>query len=365
MQKLQYFHIVCMIKKYLFAMLYINLSLIRLFSTNVSLTSCNINNSLKVEICDKFNKLSINFEKNKKLELNTLKFEKNNIFIKKENTQLNEQIIIDNSLRYIICFDYELFKITSTIPSFTNEKIDIKSIELNFKNLIIQSTYYYNNTNINNKFYYDFSNLLYTKNGNLFYLEYEFKNILTYQEFAITNYGIFYSSIYALKLNYFTFYFNLKNINEKYSYKVVFNYGNFEYDTIDKIYDISIYGGQGIKRNRQVNSKIKLNRDFKSIKVSLYLNLSTEIDYDVFLRRTINNNYKLRTTLKTNKNIMELCLNYNDNFDFYLIYNNVKINYSNKIIYLQFNFENKNNKSNYNIEINSDKKIEIKYQRYL
>lgn len=354
-----------MIKKYLLAMIYINLSLFGLFSTNVSLTSNNLNNSLKLDIYDKFNKVSIKFEDNKILELNSLKLSINNIIIKKDKILLNEQVILDNSLRYFINFDYKLFQISSTIPTFSNDKIDIKNLQLNWNNLIFQASYYYNYTNINNKFYYDFSNLLYTKNGSLFYLKYEFKNIFTQQELAATNYGIYYSSIYAINLKNFTFYFNIKNINEKYAYSVIFNYGNFKYEAIDKIYDISIYGGQGIKRNRQVKSKVKLNYDINNLQIILYLNMLIEIDYDVYLRKTINKDFKMRTIIKTEKNEIELSLNYDNNYAYYVVFNNVKINYSNKVIELQYNFENKKDKSIYDIKLNSNKEIEIKYQRFL
>ncbi|NCD04748.1 MAG: hypothetical protein EOL97_01390 [Spirochaetia bacterium] len=354
-----------MIKKILLAMIYINLSLLGLFSTNVSLTNNNLNKNLKIDISDKFNNVSIKFENNKIVEVNSLKLSINNILIKKEKIQLNEQVIVDNSLRYIISFNYNLFKISSTIPSFSNDKIDIKIFELNYNNLIFQTSYYYNYSNLNNKFYYDFSNLLYTKNGYLFYLEYEFKNISTKQELGITNLGTNYSSIYALNLKHFTFSFNVKNINEKYTYKVIFNHGNFKYESIDKIYDISIYGGQGIKRNRQVKSKLKLNYDINNFQIMIYLNFFTEIDYDVYLKKTINKDFKIRTIIRNNENEIELSLNYNNNFAFYFIFNNVKINFSNNIFDIQYNFKNKNNYSCYNIKLNSNRELEIKYQRFL
>jgi len=354
-----------MIKKYLLAMLYINFSIISLFSTNVSLISNNLDNSLKLNIYDKFNKVSIKFENNKILDVNSLKFSKNNLLIKKDKIQLNEQVIIDSSLRYIISFDYNILKISSTIPTFSKEKVDIKNLELNLNNLVIQASYYYNYSNLNNKFYYDLSNLLYTKNGYLFYLKYKFKNISTQQELATTNYGIYYSSIFALNLKCFTFFFNIKNINEKYAYRVVFNYGNFKYESIDKIFDISIYGGQGIKRNRQVKGKLKLNYYINNLQIIIYLNMLTEIDYDVYLRKTINKDFKVSTVFKTDKNEIEFSLNYNNNFAFYIIFNSVKISYTNKVVGLQYNFENNKNKSYYNFKLNSNKEIEIKYQRYL
>jgi hypothetical protein len=348
-------------KKYLIAFLLPLISLHVLFSTNVNIKSSNWNNCFELNISDKWNKIGVKFKNNEFKGLSLLKIKHDNITVQKYKLFDNRYLVLNGKSLYCINFKYPTFEIFSTINTLNSENIDIKLIKLIKDKLTLNTAFYFCKNVENNSFYYDYSNLLYTKNGMLNYVKYKSKFVQGEVEWAFTKYGIFHSSTLSLLINRFVFFVNYKNINELYNLGFEFHHDNCKIKVIDKISEISVYGGQGKKRNFSIDGNLKFEYDVLSYRSILYFYSFHEINYDEFLIKSIKLRLRVRNKAIIDNITYEICINYNDGYGGYLKINNLKFSYNYDKIDCLIEYKIKKDNSSFDLKLSLTGKLEISY----
>ncbi len=332
-----------------------------LFAANVNINSDFVKNYHKIEFTDKSNKLGIKFEENKILSLNILKLEQNKIKIQNSKIIENENLVFDENNYYNLNFIYNCFEFYTTLPILNDENIDIKSIKYINSSLVLQTSIYHLKNQVNDDFYFDYHSLNFTQEGVVNYLKYTYKNISLENEVALSKFGIFLSTKALFTYKKLKFFFITKNIKEKYSYGFIFENSIAKVEVIDKIYQLSIYGGQGVKRNFQISSdlKIPINTDF--FQSTFYLSTQHEIDYDVYLNKSIKQSYRIRNKIQYNETTLEYSCRIGEKISAYLIINNLKISYYNKKFDFNVYFENSQKNSKFKLNFSQEGNFQISY----
>lgn len=336
-----------------------------LFSANVNIKTDFVKNYHKIEFTDKSNKIGLKFEESKILSLNILKLKQNNFKIQNTKIIENQYLIFSERNFYNLKFNYNSIDFYTTIPALIDNKIDIKSVKLTYNNLILQTSFYHIKEHSYDNFYYDYQSLNFTQNGILNYINYTYKNLSLENEIALSEFGIYTSYKALFTYDKLKVFFITKNIKEKYCYGFIFENSMAKVEVIDKIYELSIYGGQGVKRNFQISSdlKIPISNDF--FKSTFYLSTYHEIDYDVYLNRSINQIYKIRNKFIYKGYKIESSLRFGEKLSAYFIINNLKISYYNKKFDFNIFIESKQNNSIFKLDFSLEGDFQISYTYFL
>lgn len=325
-----------------------------LFSTNVSMKYKKNENSFDLTIYDNINKFNIKLKDNKIDSVDISNFQVNSLIIKKEAKFINREIYVDNSINYYINIINDNLEFFTNYSSFDVSNNKINSLVYSYKKLRLEFVNYSIKNVDNNSFYYDFSNLNFTNNGFINYIDYSFYNFDIKQEVAYSKFGLLYSSFISYKFKKLLFFLVRKNMNEKYIYGIEFKDKIVNFKISDKIYPISIYGGQGVKRNFTIDSKLCFNYKFKTMENKLIVKIHHEIDYNKYLEREYINHYSVSNVYQYKKNTVHLFFEYNKLCEFYIKINNLKLLVKNKEIILEISYNIKKENVNYNINLTSN-----------
>ncbi len=334
-----------------------------IFSTNVNIKYDNFNNSIDLSIYDNLNKVGIKFTNSKIDTLNLLNYSLNGLKIKKENKFKDKEIYISKTLNYYINIEKGSFAYFTNFIPLNRGEYSINSLSYNKDIFKFEFLFYNINKDDRDLFYYDYSNLKYTKKGVINYLFIKFKNIDLHQEFAISKYGIIYSTMFCLNYKKAQIFILNKNINEKFRYGFVLNNDPIRFEINEKLYPISIYSGQGKKREYNVKSEI--NFEILSLNLNIIMKINHQIIYDKYLKKSINNDFNIKSNFKYKKLNLELGISVEKIIKYYLIINNAKFIYNEDEFFIQLDYLSRRENKKYLIKLSSKGIIEISYSIFL
>ena len=346
-----------MYKRIIIFVLYILTSFCPLFSTYVNLNIENHFSTVDLAFYDNSKKISIKIKDNKIEELNSLEFKYKSIEIKKFDLFKNRNLSLKTNDIYYIKYSFPKLSFYKSYRPLFKSEFEISSFILRQKYFLLQSMFYYKYFEENIGYYYDYSNLNFTKKGLINYIDYGFNDFKINSEFSISNYGFYYSLNVNYQYKYLDLYFCSKNINEKFNYGLIFDYKPISFEVNEKIYPISIYGGQGKKREYFIESDILLNS--KTFKTNLHL--YHEVKYNEFLKKEVKNIISINEKIKVKNNYIEALLSYSDNFSISIIMNKFKIRYYKKILFFDINYITRDKTKSFNINFSSKGEINILY----
>lgn len=337
------------------------LNLFILSASNLSINSDLMKNYTVVKFDDNINLIGVEFENNKVLGLNTLKIEQNKAKISKFSLFENKNLFVDKKNRYFLSIESFPLTVSSTISLFNKDGIDLSTIKYKSENIQLSTSYFYSKNKDFNSFYYDFSSLLYTKQGLITDLFLKYKFVTLESEVALAKYGTFWSYSANCKFKKVNVFFNTKNINEKYKAGFTFTSDNVKVEVIHKIYNISAYGGQGVKRNYSIDGNLKFNFKKEVFKSTLYFSTYHEIDYDVYLNKSIKQKFKVRQKIEGDNNNYEWSFSYSDGFSTYIVINCFKLVYDFKKVDLQFLYTMRKKDNSLKIQLSTSGMLKLSY----
>jgi hypothetical protein len=332
-----------------------------LFSANIYINNDFVKNYHKIEFTDKSNKVGIKLEENKILSLNILKLEQKNFKIQNSKIIENEYLIFDENNYYNLNFNYNSMQLYSTIPVLNEDSVDIKSVKFTCNNLVLQTSFYHLKEQVNDEFYFNYQSLNFTQKGIVNYISFSYKNLSLENEIVLSKYGVFMSYKALYTFNNLKFFFTTKNIKEKYIYGFIFENSMAKVEVVDKIYELSIYGGQGVKRNFQISSDLKIPIETDLYKSTFYLSTHHEIDYDVCLNKSINQIYRIRNKFIYKDYNIESSIRLGEKLSAYFIINNLKISYYNKKFDFNFIIEKSQKNSYFKLDFSLEGNFQISY----
>lgn len=336
-----------------------------LFAAYVTINSDFVNSYNEIEIVNNTNKFKLKFADNKLETLSLLQLSYENITIKKSNLLVSKQLSLDTSRYYLMNIEFPPLILSSTISLLNEKQIEVKTLTYLNDKLTISNSYYNINETIKDSYYYDLSSLYYTERGFVSYLSYQGNYLGIETETAYTKYGLFCSFTSSFFLNPFTINLNYKNNNEKYNFQIIFDYKNMNIKVTDKIYRISIFGGQGVKRNYSINGNLKFTFNKEEFTSKIYITTSHEIDYDEYLNKTVKQKVRIRNKININDLNCETSLTYNGDISGYLSINDIKISYSKKTILFSLKYSTNRENMTFVLQASSKGSLKISYKKIL